>query len=78
MEELLCIENLEVNRKNSKYSFKNGEHYKASKINDNWWCIDSIGVEAEMVNKHFVNEKYVKGINKKTQEEENLEIVSGE
>ena len=58
MDKLLCIENLEIDRKSSgKHTFKKNEHYEGDKINNDWWCIDSIGVEAIIFDKHFVKEE---------------------
>ena len=34
-------------------TFKPGEEYEASKINDNWWLIDTVGVSKEDFNKCF-------------------------
>jgi len=34
-------------------TFKPGEEYKASKINDNWWLIDQIGISSKEFKKYF-------------------------
>jgi len=34
-------------------TFKPGEEYEASKINDNWWLIDTVGVSKEDFSKCF-------------------------
>lgn len=41
----------ELNTKHQ--TFKSGEEYEASKINDNWWLIDTVGVSKEDFNKCF-------------------------
>lgn len=48
-----CIKELTINRKTSSYTFKKDTEYKASKINDNWWFIDQVGVSKEELKKHF-------------------------
>jgi len=39
--------------KTKHHTFKSGEEYEASKINDNWWLIDTVGVNKENFNKCF-------------------------
>lgn len=39
--------------KTKHQTFKSGEEYEASKINDNWWLIDTVGVSKEDFNKCF-------------------------
>ena len=34
-------------------TFKSGEEYEASKINDNWWLIDAVGVNKDDFTKCF-------------------------
>ena len=34
-------------------TFKTGEEYEASKINDNWWLIDAVGVNKDDFTKCF-------------------------
>ena len=41
----------ELNTKHQ--TFKSGEKYEASKINYNWWLIDTVGVNKEDFNKCF-------------------------
>ena len=48
-----CIKELTINRKTNSYTFKKDTEYKASKINDNWWLIDQIGVSSNEFKKHF-------------------------
>lgn len=48
-----CIKELTINHKTSSYTFKKDTKYKASKINDNWWLIDQVGVSKEEFKKHF-------------------------
>ena len=48
-----CIKDLTVNRKTSSNMFNKNTEYKASKINDNWWLIDQIGVSSDEFKKHF-------------------------
>jgi len=44
-------------------TFKPGEEYKASKINDNWWLIDTVGVNKDDFAKCFdkIKEINIKG-----------------
>lgn len=76
MANLLCIETLSTTR----ITFKDGEIYKGNKINNNWWCVDAVGVEAKIFDKHFVNKDYISGlkIGKKdtNSEDEELKMVS--
>lgn len=39
--------------KTKHQTFKPGEEYEASKINDNWWLIDTVGVSKEDFGKCF-------------------------
>ena len=39
--------------KTKHQTFKSGEEYEASKINDNWWLIDTVGVSKKDFNKCF-------------------------
>ncbi len=48
-----CIKEFTIERKTSSYIFKKDTEYKASKINDNWWLIDQVGVSKEEFKKHF-------------------------
>ena len=48
-----CIKELTIERKTGTNTFKVDTEYKASKINDNWWLIDQIGVSSEEFKKHF-------------------------
>ena len=48
-----CIKDYEVNRKNTKMTYKSGTQYEASKINDNWWLIDQIGIKDADFKKYF-------------------------
>ena len=36
-----------------KYQFIKGNVYSGTRINDNWYCIDSVGVNAETFNVNF-------------------------
>ena len=36
-----------------KYQFIKGNVYSGTRINDNWYCIDSVGVNAETFNANF-------------------------
>lgn len=43
-----------TNELQTKYQpFKKGETYEASKINENWWLIDTIGVSKDDFGKYF-------------------------
>lgn len=48
-----CIKDYTVERKDGNIVFKSGTEYKASKINDNWWLVDQIGVSSEDFKKYF-------------------------
>ena len=48
-----CIKDLTIKRKTNNITFKANSEYKASKINDNWWLIDQIGVSSKEFKKHF-------------------------
>lgn len=48
-----CTKDLKIDRKSWNITFKSGEEYQASKINDEWWLIDQVGVSAENFKKHF-------------------------
>lgn len=48
-----CTKDLKIDRKSWNITFKSGEEYQASKINDEWWLIDQIGVSVEDFKKHF-------------------------
>lgn len=48
-----CTNDLKVDRKSWSVTFKSGDNYNASKINNNWWLIDQIGVSTEDFQKHF-------------------------
>ena len=50
-----CIKDFKIERKTRSMTFKQGEQYEASKINDNWWLIDQIGVSSEEFKKYFKN-----------------------
>ena len=41
---------------NKRYTFKEGETYKGNQINDIWWVIDAVGVNAEDFNEYFEKE----------------------
>ena len=38
-----CIKDIQTKHQ----TFKTGETYEASKINENWWLIDTVGVSKE-------------------------------
>ena len=46
-------EDLYEEYKEYRKDYKPGEEYEASKINDNWWLIDTVGVSKEDFNKCF-------------------------
>ncbi len=48
-----CIKDFIVKRKTNDYSFKANTEYEASKINDNWWLVDSVGVASKDFKKYF-------------------------
>jgi hypothetical protein len=48
-----CIKEYKIDRKTGTITFKQGEEYEASKINDNWWLIEQFGVSTEDFKKYF-------------------------
>lgn len=48
-----CTKELKIDRKSFSITFNAGNEYKASKINDNWWLIDQVGVSNEDFKKYF-------------------------
>jgi len=48
-----CVKEYVIERKTGNITFKTNTEYKASKINDNWWLIDQIGVPAKDFKKYF-------------------------
>jgi hypothetical protein len=48
-----CVKEYKIERKTGGMTFKQGEEYEASKINDNWWLIDTVGVSKEDFGKCF-------------------------
>ena len=34
-------------------SFKEGEEYNGNQVNENWFCIDAIGIVKDDFNEHF-------------------------
>jgi hypothetical protein len=42
------------NELQTKYiAFKKGEVYIGNKINDNYWIVDSVGIETKVFEEHF-------------------------
>ncbi len=48
-----CTSEYKIERKECRITFKKGEHYTASKINNNWWLIEQFGVPAKDFKKYF-------------------------
>lgn len=48
-----CDNDFTIERKGGNITFKGNIEYKASKINDNWWLIDQVGVKDEDFKKYF-------------------------
>ena len=48
-----CIKELQTKH----MTFKKNEEYTAGKINETWYCVDSVGVNVEDFNKYFQLEK---------------------
>ena len=48
-----CVKDFTLERKSGNITFKGDAEYKASKINDNWWLIDQIGISNEDFKKYF-------------------------
>lgn len=44
-----CIKELETKH----VTFKLGEIYAGNKINDNYWIVDSVGIETKVFEEHF-------------------------
>ena len=40
---VVCIERLQT----KKLTFEVGKEYNSSKVNDGWWLVDSVGVNAD-------------------------------
>lgn len=54
-----CIKELETKH----VTFKPGETYAGNKINDNYWIVDSVGIETKVFEEHFkasIEDKEVK------------------
>ena len=51
--DVICKKELTITRKTVTNTFKKDTEYKASKINDNWWLIDQVGISKEEFKKHF-------------------------
>ena len=50
-----CIKEYKIEYKTSVITFKQNEHYTASKINDNWWLIEQFGIPTKDFKKYFKN-----------------------
>jgi len=48
-----CTKDLKIDRKSCSIAFKSGDNYNASKIDNNWWLIDQVGISSEDFKKHF-------------------------
>lgn len=48
-----CIQEYKIEYKTCSTTFRKGEQYEASKINDNWWLVDQFGVSSEDFKKYF-------------------------
>ena len=44
-----CIKKLQTKR----LTFEVGKEYTASKVNEHWWLVDSVGVSADDFGKYF-------------------------
>jgi len=51
--DVVCLQDFKVERKGGDITFKKNTEYEASKINDNWWIIDSVGVKDIDFKKNF-------------------------
>ena len=51
--DIICKKDLTIERKEGNITFKSNTEYKASKINDNWWLIDQVGVKNDDFKKYF-------------------------
>jgi len=75
MAKLLCIKTLSTKH----ITFREGEIYKGNKVNDNWWCVDAVGVDANIFDRHFVNKDYISGFKanrNNVDDEEELMVVT--
>ena len=41
---------------NPIFNFDEGETYQGNKINDNWYCIEAVGISKEEFDEHFIDE----------------------
>ena len=55
--DVICKNDFTIERKTNNITFKANTEYKASKINDNWWLIDSVGVSSADFKKYFKDKK---------------------
>jgi hypothetical protein len=46
---VVCIEKLQT----KKLTFEVGKEYNSSKVNDTWWLVDSVAVNANDFEKYF-------------------------
>jgi hypothetical protein len=53
LHDVKCVKEYKIERKTGGMTFKQGEEYEASKINDNWWLIEQFGVSSEDFKKYF-------------------------
>jgi hypothetical protein len=44
-----CIKELQTKH----MTFRENETYDAQKVNENWYCVDAVGISSEDFNKHF-------------------------
>lgn len=51
-----CIKDLIIECKTNNYSFKANTEYEASKISNNWWLIDSVGISSKEFENYFKDE----------------------
>lgn len=48
-----CLKELQTKH----VTFRVNEEYNAQRVNDNWYCVDAVGMKIEDFNKHFELEK---------------------
>lgn len=51
---VICVEDLNVDRKDINITFRKNEEYSASRINNKWWIVEQIGIDNETYEKYFI------------------------
>ena len=59
MKEIICIEDLNITRKDINITFRKNEEYSASRINNKWWIVEQIGIDNDTYEKYFIEKKSI-------------------